>query len=145
MGCPDCDCWHAVPFRVVSVRGQVTENLPETLRGEVPKRRDILDEHEPRTECANDPSEFVPETRLLSGKAHPRSSDRDIRARETTAQDVRRRHVLIDQFHVGVLRGFTPVLLEYATTVGIDLAVPDRVPSGRPLEPEFQATDAGEE
>lgn len=71
--------------------------------------------------------------------------DTDVRAGESSAEDVDLGNTFINLPHVLVLGCVGPVLGQYPTTERIDLAVPQSAPPGGPLESEFQASDAAEQ
>jgi len=144
--CAHVGCAETVPRRIIPERGQVTEHLgevPPAARGS--ESRDVLHEHEPRSNESNDPSILAPERR--TGPAEPRSlsGEAEILAGEPAADDVDAGEVLTNGAYVVISNSVWVVSCENASTEFVFLDLPDNVTSGGVLDAKLQAANATEQ
>jgi hypothetical protein len=132
---------YSVPFRVIPERGKVTENGSHSSSKE---RCDVLHDDIAGSYFANDPSKLVPKTGPSTGEASTFSSDADVLAWESAADEV---DVVIalrrERPHVFMLRDFRPVLFEDCGCIRVNLHLP-LARHARSFKAERKATDTGE-
>jgi hypothetical protein len=145
MRCAHVACAEHVPRRIEPERGQVTEHLtesPPVVSGKEP--RDVLHEHESRSNVSNDPAILAPEARPLTAEPGALSGEADVLAGEAAADDVDSRES-VDGTDVVISNSVRPMLCENFTTEPIPLHLPQHPRARRRLDAELKAPDAREE
>jgi len=130
-------CAEHVPRRIEPERGQVTEHFtesPPVVSGKEP--RDVLHEHEARSNVSNDPVILAPEARPLAAESSALSGDADVLTGEAAAEDVDGGES-VDGADVVISNSVRPVLCENVTTPRIPLHLPADPPARGVLQAEF--------
>jgi hypothetical protein len=134
-------CAEHIPRRIEPELGQVTEHLsesPPVVSGKEPK--DVLHEHEARSNVSNDPAILTPEARPLAAEARALSGEADVLAREAAADDVNPRES-VDGTDVVMSKSVGPMLCEYVTTPLIPLYLPQNTPARRRFNAKLKPAD----
>jgi hypothetical protein len=143
--CAHVACAEHVPRRIEPERGQVTEHLaesPPVVSGKEP--RDVLHEHEARSNVSNDPAILTPEARPLAAEPGALSCEADILAGEPAADDVDSRES-VDGTDVVMSNSVRPMLCENFTTPRIPFDLPQHARARRRLDAELKTPDAREQ
>jgi hypothetical protein len=138
-------CAEHIPRRIEPERGQVTEHLaesPPAVSGKEP--RDVLHEHEPRSNVSNDPAILAPEARPLAAEPGALSCEADVLAGEPAADDVDSRES-VDGADVVISNSVGPMLCENFTTPRVPLHLPQHPRARRRFDAELQSPNAREQ
>jgi hypothetical protein len=143
--CAHVACADTRPRRIEPERGQVTEHFREgvpIVSGKEP--RDVLHEHESRSNVSNDPAILTPEARPLAAESGALSCEADVLAREAATDDVDSRES-VDGADVVISNSVGPVLCENFTTPRIPFDLPQHPRARRRLDAELQSPNAREQ
>ena len=138
-------CAEHVPRRIEPERGQVTEHFtesPPVVSGKEP--RDVLHEHEARSNVRNDPAILAPEARPLARESGALSGEADVLAGEAAADEVDGGES-VDGADVVISNSVRPVLREHGPPELFLLDLPDTSTSRGVLNSEIEAPNTGEE
>jgi len=138
---------YAVPDRIVPERGQVSENSSEAPTKEA---CGVLHDRVTGSKIVKQSSELKPERRTRAIKTPAWTGQRDVLAGEASADRVNGNSICGkaepgELRDVGIDRHLGPVFRQHVLAEGIDLAEGHGPEMTRPLEPEAQTTNPGEE
>jgi hypothetical protein len=138
-------CAEHVPRRIEPERGQVTEHFREgvpIVSGKEP--RDVLHEHESRSNVSNDPAILTPEARPLAAEPGALSCEADVLAGKTAADDVDSRES-VDGADVVISNSVGPMLCENFTAPRVPFDLPQHPRARRRFDAKLQSPNAREQ
>lgn len=147
VACANVGSWYAVPFRIIPDRGQVSENSAQPSTKQC---CDVLHDKELWSKFASKPDDLDPEAASRSIQASAKSCERQILAREPSADDIDGNSIgsksLCGEFsNVMIARHLWPVFRQHAAGKFFNFAKGDRLKPAGAFQPKTETADPAEQ